>query len=376
MLFKTKTITALTIGIALFATNANAQKPETKHKDYTQKLGDAGIKFDLVAIPGGTFTMGSPKDQEDRRDDEGPQISVKVKPFWMGKHEVTWDEFDQFLKLYPMLKDSGVALDVPKDKKADAISFPTPIYAQEAIPIINAYGRAGGFPASSMSQLCAKMYCKWLSQKTGHFYRLPTEAEWEYACKAGTNTTYSFGDDTEKLGDYAWFYDNSENPKIDEVAYRKVGTKKPNPWGLYDMHGNVAEWVTGQYNEKLYKTLAGKKEITSEDTNVPAETIFPRTVKGGGFESDPVDCRSSARVPSDREWQVRDPQLPKSLWWNTETFWVGLRVVRPVNPPSKEEQNKYFNVDAPRIKEVLKQQSDRQIKALFEDVIKAEKKSK
>ncbi len=338
-----------------------------KVKAYTQKFKDSKVTFDMVAIPGGSFKFGSPATEADRGDDEGPQVTIKMKPFWMGKHEVTWDEFDQFLTIYPILKDGGGVPEILKKKQADAISFPTPIYPQEAIPMINSLGRAGGYPASSMTQICAKMYCKWLSKKTGHFYRLPTEAEWEYAAKAGTTTAYYFGNDPEDLSKHSWFFDNSENDD-EEPAYRKVGLKGANPWGLYDMHGNVAEWVTGQYDAKLHQKLAAKKMATNLDTMIRATTIFPRTVKGGGFESDAEDCRSSARIASESEWQIRDPQLPRSVWWNTETFWVGFRIVRPVNPPSLAEQNRYWNVDAKRIKEVLEEQSDRQVKALFEDV--------
>ena len=181
--------------------------------------------------------MGSPATEAGRKADEGPQHKVAIEPFWMGKCEVTWNEYELFMyvdeerKYYPTTGDNPYVNPV-----SDAVTRPTKPYVEMSFGM----GK-DGYPAISMTQHAANKYCEWLSAKTGHFYRLPTEAEWEYACRAGTTTTYSFGDDASKLGDYAWYAPNSD------FKYQKVGKKKPNPWGLYDMHGNVAEWTLDQY---------------------------------------------------------------------------------------------------------------------------------
>jgi formylglycine-generating enzyme required for sulfatase activity len=194
-----------------------------------------------------------------------------------------------------------------------------------------------GFPAICMTQLAAKTYCQWLSAKTGRYYRLPTEAEWEYACRAGTKTVYSFGDDPEMLGDYAWSFDNAED------AYHKVGLKKPNPWGLHDMHGNVAEWTLDQYIPDYYGQFAGK--ATKNPWPVPAK-LYPQAVRGGSWDDDPENLRSAARRGSHKDWKQQDPQLPQSIWYFTDALFLGFRVVRPLVPPADAEKAKTWDVNA------------------------------
>ncbi len=333
-------------------------------KPYAFAVPGTDAKMEMVPIPGGTFLMGSPDTEAKRGKDEGPQVEVQIEPFWMGKYEVTWDQYDAFADLYHELKERETPPEIPADRQADAISFPTPLFPQEAVPIVTRMGREGGYPAASMTQLAAKQYTKWLSKKTGHFYRLATEAEWEYACRAGTTTAYHFGDNPDDLDDYAWYFDNSELDNF-EGAYRKVGLKKPNAWGLYDMHGNVAEWVLDQYDPEHYASL-GKGPVTWQQALKWPVEEFPRSVRGGGWDSEAEDLRSAARQGSEFNWSLRDPQLPKSLWWHTESFWVGFRIVRPLHEPSEEEKLKYWEPDIQRMNDVLKQQADRQVRALVE----------
>jgi len=178
--------------------------------------------------------MGSPEDEPGRWQDEGPQHEVEVKAFSIGKYEVTFEEYDLFCE-------------ATGEKKPDD----------------NGWGR-GNRPVINVSWNDAVAYCEWLSEQTGEHYRLPTEAEWEYACRAGTQTRYSFGDDESQLGDYAWFDNNSDNQT------HPVGEKLPNPWGLYDMHGNVWEL-----------TCPGKDG--------------PCVLRGGSWSADPRWVRGAAR---------------------------------------------------------------------------------
>ena len=146
-------------------------------------------------------------------------------------------------------------------------------------------------------------YCRWLSAKTGKLYRLPTEAEWEYACRAGTTTAYSFGDDPAKLGDYAWY----RRQRREDLAH-KVGKKKPNPWGLHDMHGNVAEWCLDHYDKDFYSTF-DRASPRWRPVDLPAELrITPHVARGGSWADEPDGLRSAARRGSDKSWIKHDPQ--------------------------------------------------------------------
>ncbi len=297
-------------------------------KPYAQDLPWGGIHFDLVPIPAGKYVMGSPGSEAKRNPDEGPQHPVTIEAFWMGKTEVTWDEYEQFM--YKEIEFAAVEVDKANpyvNATADAVARPTKPYVEMSFGM----GK-GGYPAISMTHFAAVTYCKWLSAKTGRFYRLPTEAEWEYACRAGTTTQYSFGDDESRLGDYAWFTKNADS------KYQKVATKKPNPWGLYDMHGNVAEWVLDAYVTSYSDAVL---------PFVPGVTEYPHVARGGSWDDDPKSLRSSSRRASSASWKMRDPQLPKSRWYLTDAQFLGFRVVRPLKVPPADEIARYWTSFTP-----------------------------
>jgi formylglycine-generating enzyme required for sulfatase activity len=195
-------------------------------------------------------------------------------------------------------------------------------------------GQKRGFPAIAMTQHAANKFCHWLSAKTGHFYRLPTEAEWEYAARAGSTNAYFFGDDPAELPKYAWFFDNSDS------TYHVIGKKLPNPWGLYDIYGNVAEWVLDQYDESFYKSNAAQGVVSNPWNK--AVRPYPHSVRGGSYDDESDRLRSAARFKSSPDWKASDTSLPKSVWWIVDRTTVGFRIVRPLKIPPPEEMAKYW----------------------------------
>ncbi len=311
-------------------------------KPYVEAIPGTNASLELVPIPGGTFRLGSPATEAGRGEDEGPALEVELAPFWMARFETRWNEYHPFmLALDRKARAEGLAPATPQDAWADAVSRPTPPY----VPMDFEMG-VDGFPAISMTQFAARHYTKWLTMKTGRFYRLPSEAEWEYACRAGTSTAYSFGDDPAQLGQYAWYFDNADD------RYHEVGRKQPNPWGLFDMHGNVAEWVLDAHDKGFYATLGAH---AANPVNWPSAP-YPHVVRGGSWDDDPARLRSAARRASNKGWKVQDPQQPKSIWYLTDARFVGFRVVRPLVPPPPEEWARAFEPEADSIRDVLARQ--------------------
>jgi formylglycine-generating enzyme required for sulfatase activity len=296
------------------------EKSQADMKPYKTIIPNTDVTFAMTPIPGGEFTMGTPESERGHRKDESPQHKVKLDPFWMQTYEVTWDEY----RLFMFANQAGEKTN--QDELVDAVSRPTKPYVEMSFGM-----GLNGFPAISMTQHAANKYAEWLSAKTGRFYRLPTEAEWEYACRAGTTTAYSFGDDPSALKEYAWDRANSDG------KYQLIGKKKPNPWGLYDMHGNVAEWTLDQYLPDAYA-----KSPAANPWERPTKP-YPQTVRGGSWNDGPDQLRCGARLPSDATWKQQDPQIPKSIWYLTDAQWVGFRLVRPLKVPSAKEMYLYWN---------------------------------
>ncbi|MCX6207699.1 MAG: SUMF1/EgtB/PvdO family nonheme iron enzyme [Bacteroidetes bacterium] len=311
--------TALIATTIILSTGLIAQTNSIEFKAYEQLLTGSTQKFKMVPIPAGSFVMGSSSAEVKREADEGPQKKIQVDAFWMSAYEVTRDQFDIFLKDDQTSMNSDV----------DAITRPSPQY----VDLSWGMGKEGGYPANSMSQRAAIMYCRWLYQKTGIFYRLPTEAEWEFACRAGTTTAYFFGNDKSKLSEYAWDLESGDD------KYEKVGQKKPNPWGLYDILGNLMEWTLDHYDPERYSKLEENAKNPITEVN---SSKYPKVLRGGSFMESGTAFRSAKRFHSEPAWNRRDPQIPKSKWWLTEAKNVGIRLVRPQLQPSAESINEFF----------------------------------
>ncbi len=305
--------------------------------DYTEFIPGTTVSFDMVAIPGGTFQMGSTEFEPYRGADESPVHPVTVSPFWMGRVEVTWDEFEAW---YRATRSEGRTdtrlMEVRADdlEGIDALTGATPPY----VPPDQGWGR-GDRPAITMTHTAAVQYTRWLSVVTGKRYRLPTEAEWEYAARAGTQTAYFFegepthytqrrfwnrlfGPNTEVLDSFAIYAGNSE------ARTQPPEAVAPNPFGLVNMLGNVKEFCLDWYAPDTYQQRTSETVV---DPQGP-ETGTERVIRGGSFRSDPADLRSAARDHTrNNACLLTDPQVPKSLWWYSDCTDIGFRVVREVD---------------------------------------------
>ena len=308
---------------------------------YTEIIPGTDVKFNMIAVPGGTFTMGSPNTEQYRNDDEDPERQVRLSRFWMGETEVTWREFDVYYEQTSVKSKNDDASILAEETSVsddtsgvDAVTGPTPPYGSPD----QGWGKRSR-PAITMTHHTAVKYCEWLSAVTGKKYRLPTEAEWEYACRAGTTGPYYFDGEPEKLTSRAWtnrlfgiddsiikkyvWYDGNSSDKT-QLSY----SNEPNPRGLYNMLGNVKEFCLDWYTPDAYNMYPEDGLIIN-----PAgpESGTEHVVRGGSYKSDPVDIRSAARDRTYHDkWLLTDPQSPKSIWWYSDSKDVGFRIIREV----------------------------------------------
>lgn len=307
---------------------------------YEEQIPGTSVRFHMVPVPGGILRIGSPADEAGRDAVEGPQCSVAVSPFWIGRCEVTWSEYKVFMGMLDLFKafESAQVRLVTEATVVDAVTAPSSLY-DPTTTFTN--GEDPLQPAVTMTQYSARQYTKWLSLLTGHFYRLPSEAEWEYACRAGSDT--AFACEPDQLAEHAWFVENAEE------TTHPVGQKRPNSWGIHDMHGNVAEWVIDQLEADGYARIAALPQpVPSADAIAWPTELSPRVVRGGAYYDEPDQCRSAARRGSEDEaWKDVDPNLPKSPWWYTEepALGVGMRIVRPYTDPDASTRQRWWKAD-------------------------------
>ena len=301
--------------------------PPKKYTETVTTKSDEKISFDMVLIPGGEFVIGSPASEADRQENEGPQHKVKLNSYYLCTTETTIALFRAFYQETVTAKkefqevEKSKKDDETRETNVDAITGPTPVYGDMTM------GYDDKHPAIGMTWHNAMTFCKWLSKKTGKPYRLPTEAEWEYACRAGSTNAFYFGSNPKQLKEYAWYIDSADGETCE------VAKKKPNAWGLYDMLGNVREWVSDYYSPTAYKYAA--RENPAVDPKGPKKGEV-HVARGGDYYSEAKELRCAARSFEQPFWRDGDPQIPKSRWWLPEMDIIGFRVARSLNTNVKK----------------------------------------
>jgi len=309
-------------------TTASQDRPPKKYTETVTTKNDEKVSFEMVLIPSGSFMMGSPVGRPGRGNDEGPQHKVRLDAFYLCTTETTIELFLAYYQETVSAKRDFVEVqEAKKDTEqqgkddVDAITGPTPVYGDLTM------GYEETHPAMGMTWHNAMTFCRWLSMKTGKKYRLPTEAEWEYAYRAGTTNIFGVGNDPSGLKDFAWYEANADSET------NPVGKKKSNAWGLYDMSGNVREWVFDFYSPTAYKETAKKNPAVNPKG---PKTGKVHVARGGDYSSSVEVLRSAARAFEEEWWRSGDPQIPKSIWWLPEMDFIGFRVARSAETVTKK----------------------------------------
>jgi formylglycine-generating enzyme required for sulfatase activity len=289
----------------------------------------------MVYIPGGTFWMGSPDDEPGRDANEGPRHQVTVEPFWMGQCEVRANLVEIWLdEWHQATREQGRGL------------TPEAMRAVTEVPSSNPYApfwisdrnddpttSARDNPVATMTAYGAQQFCRWLTLRTGHYYRLPTEAEWEYACRAGTTTAYYFGDSPANSGDHAWF-GRPDKPHVG-------AQKKPNPWGLYDLYGNLGEYVLdGWSDDYRSEAAAAATRPVAHDPWRPHTNRNYAIARGGDHRSNPTRLRSAARQRIEQSQDLNNNSpIFSSLRGNGDLEATGFRIVSPLRREGDGREN-------------------------------------
>lgn len=334
---------------------------------YTQTLEGSDAEIEMVPVPGGIVRVSvaafDPEDPSATPEDEA-YVEVELPPFWISRHEITWQSYWEYMALdasYTAIRQlktlSGgsnparvqqVLTSRPQLSRAvhvdpmfgavDAVTAPTELYDSTTT---YESGEEPDLPAVSMTTFAAKQFTKWLSGVTGKEYRLPSEAEWEHAARAG-------GEPPADLDAAAWYVDNA-----DWVA-RPVGEKEPNAWGLHDTLGNAAELVLDAAEPEGRPELAGKRVGWQEAIAWPTDD-YPMIAKGGHYDSEAEEVSTTARLVTNADWKDSDPNLPKSPWWfaSYPSNGVGFRIVRPMEPMEEEVLAKVWGASAESVKRAV-----------------------
>jgi len=316
-------VAVVAICLGVMTTAGISASQDRLSKRYTETVATQGgekFSFEMVVIPGGSFLMGSPGDEAGRGDNEGPQHRVRLDSFYLCTTETTLGLFMAYYEEMMTIRSKQAAAGQTSKDDVDAVTCPTPVYGDLSM----GYGKKN--PAIAITWHNAVNFCKWLSEKTGKKYRLPTEAEWEYACRAGATSIYGVGCDPKVLKDYAWYGACSDGRNA-EVAKRK-----PSAWGLYDMLGNVREWVHDYYSPTAYEEAAKHNPAVNpagpKSGKSPGSPAVVHVARGGDYDSPVEELRCAARAFEEEWWRMGDPQIPKSKWWLPEMDIIGFRVAR------------------------------------------------
>ncbi|MEO1616012.1 MAG: SUMF1/EgtB/PvdO family nonheme iron enzyme [Planctomycetota bacterium] len=305
---------------------------------YQQRIPGSSEVIEMIPVSGGTIKLAELPSDESYFEGKPPQVEwpmqVSFQPFWIGKYEITMGQYMQYRRLYYAQRRTQRKLrerrrwKPPEQGTVDAVTAPSDVY-DSAYHF--EFASTNDSAAVSMSQYAARHYTKWLSLLTHTDYRLPYRSEWQHACAAGSTGAFCFGDDPAKLDPFAVYFESPEVPRKQFTT--KVGRRRPNAWGLYDMHGNVSEFVI--------------------EDSAKTGLDFGHVACGGDFNRDAVDCKATSVVRTDIDWWSDDPDFPMSPHWMTsdDARATGFRIISPLGKLNPAERQVAWEADTKRLEQ-------------------------